>query len=123
MTPSRKVFTTHPTTKNILPPANLTFRNQIHSYLDAGNQYCSKLGIDLLLGAKLDRQVTNEEAMFLPDYLLKGFDSASVNSHALSAKPQTILHMPSALGGKSMFTPLVVFSLLFSGIQELRFFQ
>jgi len=98
--------------KNILPEAHPTFRNLIHSYLNAGHQYWSKLGIDILLGAKLDSKVTNREAMFLPDYLLKGFDSASVNNHSLVTPPQTILQMPSPLKDKSFFNPGVVFVLL-----------
>jgi hypothetical protein len=98
--------------KNILPENHPTFRNLIHSYLNAGHQYWSKLGIDILLGAKLDRKVTNREAMFLPDYLLKGFDSASVNDHPLVTPPQTILQMPSPLKNKSFLTPGVVFGLL-----------
>jgi hypothetical protein len=98
--------------KNILPKEHPTFRNLIHSYLNAGHQYWSKLGIDILLGAKLDRKVTNREAMFLPDYLLKGFDSASLNTHSLVTPPQTILEIPSPLKSKSFFTPTVVFCLL-----------
>lgn len=98
--------------KNILPKEIPTFRNLIHSYLHAGNQYWSKLGIDILLGAKLDRKVSNKEGMFLPDYLLKGFDSATVNNRPLVHPAQTILDMPSPLKKKSFFTPLVVFSLL-----------
>jgi hypothetical protein len=98
--------------KNILPEKTPTFRNLIHSYLDAGHQDWSKLGIDILLGAKLDRKVTNRQAMFLPDYLLKGFDSATVNGKPLVSPPQTILQMPSPLTDKSIFTPAVVFGLL-----------
>ncbi|HTM92044.1 MAG TPA: DUF4105 domain-containing protein [Flavisolibacter sp.] len=98
--------------KNILPANHPTFRNLIHSYLNAGHQYWSKLGIDILLGAKLDRKVTNREAMFLPDYLLKGFDSASVRGRPLVTLPQTILQMPSPLKDKSFFTPGIVFGLL-----------
>ena len=99
--------------KNILPGDRPTFRNLIHSYLNAGHEYWSKLGIDILLGAKLDRKVSDKEAMFLPDYLLKGFDSASVNGQPLVHPPQTILEMPSTLKDRSWFTPALVFSLLF----------
>ncbi|MGN6617683.1 MAG: Lnb N-terminal periplasmic domain-containing protein [Ilyomonas sp.] len=53
-----------------------TSRGLIHSYLDAGGEPWSKLGIDILLGSKLDKPVTNYEAMFLPEYLMKGVDSA-----------------------------------------------
>jgi hypothetical protein len=98
--------------KNILPKEVPTFRNLIHSYLNAGHEYWSKLGIDILLGAKLDKKVTNEQAMFLPDYLLKGFDSALVSKQPLVTPAHLLLQMPSPLAGKSLFIPLVVFSLL-----------
>ena len=105
--------------KNILSENVPTFRDLIHSYLHAGNQYWSKLGIDILLGVKLDRQVSNREAMFLPDYLLKGFDSAYVNNKPLVSAPQVILNMPSPLTNKTFFTPVAVFSLLFVAVVAL----
>lgn len=111
------------TFKNILPRQAPTFRDLIHSYLNAGHEYWSKLGIDILLGAKLDRKVTNHEAMFLPDYLLKGFDSAIVNIHPLVTPPQTILQLPSPLKGQSFFTPGLVFTLLLVIILVLSFLQ
>ena len=86
--------------KDILDGRQPSFRDQIHEYLDAGKQHWSKLGIDLLLGAKLDRKVTNHEAMFLPDYLLKGFDRARVQEKPLSDPPRTILSLPSPLKKK-----------------------
>jgi hypothetical protein len=109
--------------KNILPKETPTFRNLIHSYLNAGHEYWSKLGIDILLGAKLDRKVTNREAMFLPDYLLKGFDSATVVNHPLVNPPQTVLQMPSPLKENSFFTPGVVFTLLLIIILAISFIQ
>lgn len=98
--------------KNILDGKAPSFRNLIHTYLDAGHQYWSKLGIDLLLGAKVDRKVTNREAMFLPDYLMKGFDSAYVDQKPLVANKSVILQMPSPLPQASVFTPLLVFTVL-----------
>lgn len=98
--------------KNILPPQTPTFRNLIHTYLDSGGQYWSKLGIDLLLGARLDRKVTNHEAMFLPDYLLKGLDSATLNGQPFVTPPQPVLQMPSPLNKGSLFRPGVVFPIL-----------
>lgn len=102
--------------KNILPAQPPTFRNLIHSYLNAGNAYWSKLGIDMLLGVKLDAQVTNEQAMFLPDYLLKGLDSALVTNQPLVTPPQPVLQMPALFAKGSFFTPLVLFSLLFVAV-------
>jgi hypothetical protein len=100
------------TYKNILPAKAPSFRDLIHSYLDAGGQDWSKLGIDILLGAKLDRKATNQEAMFLPDYLLKGFDSASTGGHPLVSAAQTILQMPSPLKETTFFSPALVFTAL-----------
>ncbi|RYG03455.1 MAG: hypothetical protein EOO02_08385, partial [Chitinophagaceae bacterium] len=59
----------------------------IHEYLHRGQQHWSKLGIDLLLGSLIDKKVTSEQSMFLPDYLMKGFDSASV---LLKPEPQAL---------------------------------
>lgn len=107
--------------KNILPKNVPTFRDLIHSYLDSGHEYWSKLGIDMLLGAKLDKKVTNEQAMFLPDYLLKGFDSTTVDRHSLVASKQTILSTPSPLKENSFFTPGIVFSLLLIAVIIISF--
>ena len=42
-------------TADILSNQPTSFRNHIHYYLDMNRMHWSKLGIDLLLGAKLDR--------------------------------------------------------------------
>ncbi len=98
--------------KNILPAKTPTFRDLIHSYLDSGGQYWSKLGIDILLGAKLDKKVSNRQAMFLPEYLLKGMDSASIRNSKLVTPPQKILDLPSPLNTNSLFRPQFAFVLL-----------
>lgn len=97
---------------NILPQEKPSFRNLLHTYLDKGKQPWSKLGIDILLGLRLDRKLTNEEAMFLPDYLLKGFDSARINGRPLVSAPATILHSTIDLKKNSWFTPAMVFSIV-----------
>jgi hypothetical protein len=43
--------------------------------------------------------------MFLPDYLLKGFDSASTGGRPLVSPAQTILQMPSPLKETTFFSP------------------
>ncbi len=97
---------------NILPAETPSFRNLLHTYLDKGKQPWSKLGIDILLGSRLDRKVTNEEAMFLPDYLLKGFDKARINERPLVSAPATILDSTIDLKKNSWFTPSMVFSIV-----------
>jgi hypothetical protein len=100
-------------TKNILPSSRTTFRHLIHEYLHKGNQYWSKLGIDILLGSPLDRRITNREAQFLPDYLLKGFDSSTTETGPLVIKKNTLLPTGNIYGPAPFFTPLIVFSILF----------
>ena len=109
--------------KNILPSERTTFRHLIHEYLDRGGQYWSKLGIDILLGTPLDRKITNREAMFLPDYLFKAFDSASIRQSALVTEKNELL--PAAGPKKTIpfFTPFVVLGFVFLLIVALTFFK
>ncbi|HEX6430973.1 MAG TPA: DUF4105 domain-containing protein [Niastella sp.] len=107
--------------KNILPEKPPTFRNLIHTYLDKGGQYWSKLGIDLLLGNNLDKKVTNDQAMFLPDYLMKGLDSATVDGRRLVTQKQAALNITSEPPSFTLMTPLFVFSALFIIIGLLSF--
>lgn len=74
-----------------------TSRNLIHNYLDAGGEPWSKLGIDILLGAKLDVVIDAHDAMFLPEYLLKGIDSARVLNASSVLHKATILNILSPI--------------------------
>lgn len=107
--------------KNILPEKIPSFRNLIHDYLDAGNAYWSKLGIDILLGLPVDKKVTNQQAMFLPDNLLKAFDKALVGGKPLAAPAEPVLTMPPALTGSPLFTPTLVFSAMLIAVVLLSF--
>lgn len=99
--------------RNILPAEPPTFRKLIHSYLNNSGQYWSKFGIDILLGSTLDEKVTNESAMFLPDYLMKGFDSATVQGRPLVSDKQTVLTSPGFSDeAKTWITPFIFFMIL-----------
>jgi hypothetical protein len=99
--------------KNILPYPGTTFRHLINSYLDNSHQYWSKFGTDLFLGLNLDKKLTNEEAMFLPDYLKKGFDSTLINGKPLVSQSQIVLRWPDITErSTSWFSPFVTFTLL-----------
>lgn len=98
--------------KDILSGETPTFRNLIYIYLNKANQDWSKLGIDLLLGAKMDRKSSNREAMFLPDNLLKAFDGATVDGKPLVNGRQTILPMPSVASESLLITPIIAFVFL-----------
>lgn len=107
--------------KNILPAEPPSFRDLIYIYLNRGDQDWSKLGIDLLLGAKMDRESSNREAMFLPDNLLKAFDSASVNNLPLVKEKKTILNMPALENKSLLITPSMAFGLLLVIVAGLTF--
>lgn len=91
-------------------PENTTFRNAIHQYLNKGEQYWSKFGIDILLGARTDRIMTNTEQQFLPDNLMIALDRSNVPVvQSKNNFPSTL----SAENNKVFFTPFVCFSLIF----------
>jgi hypothetical protein len=97
--------------KNILPTETPSYRNLLHVYLDKGHQPWSKFGIDILLGSNLDKKVSNREAMFLPDYLLKGFDNASSGAQPLVQKTEPVVIVSTtAVETGSRFTPFVLFT-------------
>ncbi len=101
--------------KNILPKEKLSFRDMIHSYLRKGNQAWSETGIDILLGSRIDRQVTNEEAiLFLPDYLMKGMDNSIAGKQPFISSTALLVTAPPVSAEKPV-DPLLVFGLL-SGI-------
>jgi hypothetical protein len=90
-------------------PATYTFRNAIYQYLDAGKQYWSKLGIDILLGARTDRIMTASQQEFLPDNLMIAFDSAR-NVAMVQNSGQLFLTQKNK--SSSWFTPLLFFSII-----------
>ena len=107
----------------ILKSEPYTFRNHIDVYLNRANQDWSKLGIDLLLGAKMDRPATNREAMFLPDNLMIAFDKSTADGKPLVAKKQTILDLPSLNSESLLITPIIAFGILLALIAALTFLK
>jgi Domain of unknown function (DUF4105) len=90
-------------------PMGTTFRQAIYQYLDKNQKDWSKLGIDILLGQPCDGIMTAEQMQFLPDNLMKSLDSAS---NPLILSHQNLYAINEDAGKGSIFTPLVVFSLL-----------
>ncbi|MDE3235142.1 MAG: DUF4105 domain-containing protein [Bacteroidota bacterium] len=97
-----------------ITPEGTTFRNMLHEYLDKGGKPWSKLGIDILLGSPVDKKVSVKNAMFLPDYLMKGIDSTVVDHHSLIVASKNIALLetpPDTASGK--YQPLI-WSMIFS---------
>lgn len=95
----------------IVPPGT-TFRNMIHHYLDHGGQPWSKLGIDILLGAKIDQPVTDNQAMFLPEYLMKAVDSSESPNGKLCESKKLILPRQTNGEVSGVYTPLILLTFL-----------
>jgi hypothetical protein len=91
----------------------MSFREGIHYYLNRGGMHWSKFGIDLLLGSRIDKKMTNREAMFLPEFLEQSLDKTGKQNDSLVAgKQYPVVKQRNHEDGKSLFTPLVVFSII-----------
>jgi len=108
-------------TNDIRPNEKITFRQLINKYLDSTYQYWSKFGIDILLGRPVDQKLTNNETMFLPDYLLEGFDSSTIGNKPVVSTKHEILKPALPERKKSLFTPFIFFIVLFLVIFVLSF--
>lgn len=102
-----------PVINDIRPSHEATARTLIHENLDKSNQLWSRLGIDILLGTAVDKKLSIEQAMFLPEYLLKGFDSTRLSGKELVASKSEILQPTLKENEKPLLSPLLVFTILF----------
>lgn len=91
-----------------------TFRDLIYEYLNYGDKQWSKLGIDILLGSKTDAIMKPREVMFLPDYLMKTFDSSTIEARPLVAEKHSLFKINySPLEKDNLTHPLFIFTCLF----------
>lgn len=102
-----------------LVPAGTSFRHLIHEYLERQGMGWTALGIDLLMGAPADKKLNITESMFLPDYLMKGVDSAG----ALLSEKKMILSADQPASTGTMNRPLYILGAVCAGILLLSFSQ
>jgi hypothetical protein len=98
--------------KNFLAAKALTYRELIHKNLDSFHQYWSEFAIDFLLGSNLDKEITKEQSMFLPDYLMRGFAGATLQQHPLVSETNILIKENNTSDTRSFITPFNLFSLL-----------
>ncbi|MDB5201467.1 MAG: hypothetical protein JWQ27_876 [Ferruginibacter sp.] len=106
----RDLIVNHKTPAPVLPavmPENFRFRQAIHQYLDAGKQYWSKLGIDILLGARTDAVMTVSQQQFLPDNLMHALDSS--RNTPMVAASANLFRVSPQFPQKDWFTPALFF--------------
>lgn len=70
-------------------PQNYSHRDLIHLYL--GKNTWGKFGIDLALGAVIDKKATLKQYMFLPDYVYTGMKKSTLNGKKIVAKDTFVL--------------------------------
>ena len=76
----------------------LTFRDIINQYFY--RDYWTRLGVNILLGSRIDRPMTNNDIMFLPDYLRDGVGGGRVDGRKIATAPVLILAgSPAPAGG------------------------
>ncbi|MBV9963790.1 MAG: DUF4105 domain-containing protein [Parafilimonas sp.] len=98
-------------TNNIVPDKT-TSRDLIHYYLDRGSEPWTKLGIDILLGSRVDRVVTNDEAMFMPEFFMKGLSEAKKQNADFAQKTTVLLQGSVPENNSEKYIPLIVLSII-----------
>lgn len=100
----------------------VTFRDLIHEYLNYNDNQWSKLGIDILLGSKLDANSTSYQVMFLPDYLMKTIDSSTLNGRSIVRDKHALFKINRSKIEKNNLThPIFLFTCLLVIIAFLSF--
>jgi hypothetical protein len=104
-----------------------TFRKMINPYVERTPWLHT--GISLLLGARVDRRVSEREIVFLPDYLFEAFERAEVRGEegwtALVASTDTLyaappLPAPGPMGPAAWFWLLFLAMAAVTAVQVLR---
>lgn len=96
----------------------LTKKNSFRDLLREmnGSMPWISLGMDIALGAPIDPTASPEEHMFLPKYVLSGFENAYVIKNGVSTpmikREQMIFEPTIAETKKGLMTPMVIFSVL-----------
>jgi len=93
-------------------PINTSFRDAIHQYLNHGKQYWSKLGIDILLGARTDKKMTAEEQEFLPNNLMMALEKEGPD---IIQSQKKLYSLNLSEKSEPWFTPMVFTILLLAG--------
>ena len=73
----------------------LSFRDIMNRYFY--RDHWTRLGVNILLGSRIDKKMTNSEIMFLPDYLRDGVGGATLKGQKIATAPAVIL--PGAPAG------------------------
>ena len=100
--------------KDELLQSTLTFRDLIYKKLEY--HPWGTFGIDIALGSVIDKKATPKQTTFLPVYVYKGFENATILENGKEVplvKMTTVLYQQKEEEiQKSFFTPIILFSIL-----------
>lgn len=92
--------------------SNKCYRDLLHSDLDYHDHQWIKLGIDILLGSRVDQKMNDKQVMFLPDYLLATIGNASVNNKPLVISKVNLSAEENSAGTHNIILgPLFIFTI------------
>ena len=100
-----------PTISTNLVPDGTTSRDLMHYYLERGNQLWTELGLDILVGSEIDKKVSNDAAMFLPEFFMKGLNNTVYNSEPLVKSFKSILKGNEQQKSSWKYFPLLITSI------------
>lgn len=89
-----------------------SFRDLIHR--NVGHNTWGSFGIDIALGSLVDKVATDNEQMFLPEYIHKHFDNAALGGSNLT-KTNTMVYMSKHFKGYKtplIISPIIIMSLI-----------
>ena len=69
--------------------SSISFRDIINQYFY--RDHWTRVGVNILLGSKIDKPMTNSDIMFLPDYLRDGVGGATLNGKNIATKSSLLL--------------------------------
>ena len=99
-----------------------TFRQELNIYLQSS--LWLKLGINLIMGPKLDAEASYRQTMFLPDYLHAAFENATLGDKPLVKSDKTILKAEPESIGKGLrpyaLILILMHVIIFTGFTKLR---
>lgn len=102
---------------------HLTFRKIINQYL--ANCPWERLGINILLGSKIDKQINEKEILFLPDFLQNAIAKSTLEGKSFSGAKNRLLKEDPSLNGKVggityVFAILLLLTILGNYIPKLQ---
>jgi len=100
--------------KSDFDKADYSHRDLIELYM--GHQPWADFGIDLALGADIDRKASSKEYMFLPDYVLEAFTTIEIKKDGkmtpIVQRTEEILLSYPQESNQNGFTPFILFSIV-----------